>query len=196
MSCENKKLFAGVAVLVGVVIGVALVSAGVSVVHWSGSTEFCGSFCHTMDAAYASYKQGLHYKTASGATATCVDCHLKYESKHSISQAEVVGLLWHKAVSGSNSLMGQIKGTINTPEKEEARRPILTEHYLEWARSVDWLTCKGCHNLQQMSNPKNPLIGELHRGMEKEGKADCYSCHPTAGHNHAKLQAVSQNQQQ
>ena len=98
---KNGKWYGAGLVLVGAVVGVALVSAGTSVVHWSGSTEFCGTFCHSMDAAYASYKKGQHAQTFSGAKAECVDCHLKYESVHSISQAQVVGLLWHKAVSGS-----------------------------------------------------------------------------------------------
>ena len=107
---KNSKWYAGALVLVGVVVGVALVSAGTSVVHWSGSTQFCGTFCHSMDAAYASYQKGQHAATHSGFKAECVDCHLKYESVHSISQAQVVGLLWHKAVSGTNSLIGEITG--------------------------------------------------------------------------------------
>lgn len=79
---KNGKWYGAGLVLVGAVIGVALVSAGTSVVHWSGSTEFCGTFCHSMDAAYASYKKGQHAQTFSGAKAECVDCHLKYESVH------------------------------------------------------------------------------------------------------------------
>lgn len=66
---KNGKWYGAGLVLVGAVIGVALVSAGTSVVHWSGSTEFCGTFCHSMDAAYASYKKGQHAQTFSGAKA-------------------------------------------------------------------------------------------------------------------------------
>ena len=47
---KNSKWYAGALVLAGVAAGVVLVSAGTSVVHWSGSTQFCGSFCHSMDA--------------------------------------------------------------------------------------------------------------------------------------------------
>ena len=77
---KNSKWYAGALVLVGVgvVVGVALVSAGTSVVHWSGSTQFCGTFCHSMDAAYASFQKGQHGKLNSGYEVGCVDCHLKY----------------------------------------------------------------------------------------------------------------------
>ena len=51
---KNGKWYGAGLVLVGAVSGGALVSAGTSVVHWSGSTEFCGAFCHSMDAACAS----------------------------------------------------------------------------------------------------------------------------------------------
>ena len=129
---KNGKWYGAGLVLVGAVIGVALVSAGTSVVHWSGSTEFCGTFCHSMDAAYASYKKGQHAQTFSGAKAECVDCHLKYESVHSISQAQVVGLLWHKAVSGSNSLWGEIRGTLSTPEKQIEKREEMAESVQKW----------------------------------------------------------------
>lgn len=117
---KNSKWFASGLVLVGIVVGVALVSAGTAVVHWSGSTQFCGTFCHSMDRVYAAYQHGLHGKTNVGFEVGCVDCHLKYESEKSISQAQVVGLLWHKAMSGSSSLWGEIRGTMSTPEKQKA----------------------------------------------------------------------------
>jgi nitrate/TMAO reductase-like tetraheme cytochrome c subunit len=183
---KNGKWYGAGLVLVGAVIGVALVSAGTSVVHWSGSTEFCGTFCHSMDAAYASYKKGQHAQTFSGAKAECVDCHLKYESVHSISQAQVVGLLWHKAVSGSNSLWGEIRGTLSTPEKQIEKREEMAEAVQKWMVSVDYVTCRGCHDVERMYDPKKPLIGAIHKGMgpNAEKKVDCLACHPTAGHNY------------
>ena len=181
---KNGKWYGAGLVLVGAVIGVALVSAGTSVVHWSGSTEFCGTFCHSMDAAYASYKKGQHAQTFSGAKAECVDCHLKYESVHSISQAQVVGLLWHKAVSGSNSLWGEIRGTLSTPEKQIEKRPEMAAAVLESMRADNFEACRGCHDVQRMYNPGKPLVAAIHKGMGPETKVDCISCHPTAGHNY------------
>ena len=144
---KNSKWFASGLVLGGIVVGGALVSAGTAVVHWSGSTQFCGTFCHSMDRVYAAYQHGLHGKTNVGVEVGCVDCHLKYESEKSISQAQVVGLLWHKAMSGSASLWGEIRGTMSTPEKQKAMQNELSEKYLKWARSTGFQNCRGCHDL-------------------------------------------------
>lgn len=185
MSCENKGKWclAGIA-LVGVVVGVALVSMGTAVVHWSGSTEFCGSFCHSMDYVTAAYKKGQHYATKSGATAQCVDCHLKYESEHSISQAQVVGLLFHKAESGLSSLWGEIRGTLATPELQKEKQEELSEKYLTWLRANEYVTCKGCHNLERMENKDKPMIAMMHKTMAKNPKTDCVGCHTNAGHKY------------
>ena len=182
---KNGKWYGAGLVLVGAMIGVALVSAGTSVVHWSGSTEFCGTFCHSMDAAYASYKKGQHAQTFSGAKAECVDCHLKYESVHSISQAQVVGLLWHKAVSGSNSLWGEIRGTLSTPEKQIEKREEMAEAVQKWMVSVDYVTCRGCHDIGNMKvNPAKPMVAPMHKAFADQPKTDCVACHSTAGHKY------------
>ena len=182
---KNSKWYASALVLVGCVVGVALVSAGTSVVHWSGSTEFCGTFCHSMDAAYASYKKGQHFQTNSGFTAQCVDCHLKYKSVHTISQAQVVGMLWHKAVSGSNSLWGEIRGTLDTPEKQISHRPEMAAAVTEWMKSVDYITCRGCHDTANFKqNPAKPMVAAMHKTLGENPKTDCLSCHPMAGHNY------------
>ena len=184
MTCEKGKWCAAGATLVGVVLGVALVSASTAVVHWSGSTEFCGSFCHSMDYVYAAYQKGQHAKTKSGATATCVDCHLKYESEHSISQAQVVGLLINKAENGLSSLWGQIRGTMSTPEKQKAMQPELSKKYLAWMQETGFMTCKGCHNFEKMANPAKPVVAKMHQTMAKDPKTNCIMCHKTAGHKY------------
>ena len=181
---RNSKWFVGGLLIVGIVLGVALVSAGTAVVHWSGSTQFCGSFCHSMDDAYASYKKGLHGQTHSGFNVGCVDCHLKYESEHSIGQAQVVGLLFHKAQSGASSLWGQIRGTMTTPEKQVEMRDELSESYLNWARSTGFSNCRGCHDLANFKvNPAKPMVAPMHKMMAESKEADCIACHATAGHN-------------
>ena len=182
---KNSKWYAGALVLVGVVVGVALVSAGTSVVHWSGANEFCGTFCHSMDDAYASYKKGQHFKTNSGFTAQCVDCHLKYKSEPHISQAQVVGMLWHKAMSGSSSLWGEIRGTLDTPEKQIEKRKELGEKYAAWLRETNFQSCRGCHNLANFKdNPNKPMVPMMHKAMADTPKTDCLACHKEVGHKY------------
>ena len=119
-----------------------------------------------MDRVYAAYQHGLHGKTNVGVEVGCVDCHLKYESEKSISQAQVVGLLWHKAMSGSSSLWGEIRGTMSTPEKQKAMQNELSEKYLKWARSTGFQNCRGCHDLNNFKvNPAKPMVAPMHKMM-------------------------------
>ena len=189
MKSESSKWGAAGVALVGVVIGVALVSAGTTAVHWSGSLKFCSTFCHSMDEAYAAYKKGLHGTTRIGSEITCVDCHLKYESHRGLSQSQVVGLLMHKAESGFTSLWGEIRGTLKTKEMQIEKRPEMAETVTNWMKSTDYLSCRGCHNPQAMAtaeqNPKaNAMVSMMHKSMDESKQADCLACHPAAGHKY------------
>lgn len=182
---KNSKWYASAMVLVGVVVGVALVSAGTSVVHWSGSNAFCGTFCHSMDAAYASYQKGQHFQTNSGFQAECVDCHLKYKPVKNISQPQVVGMLWHKAVSGSISLWGQIRGTLSTPEKQIAHRPEMAETVTNWMVSTGFVNCRSCHDLHNFKvNPAKAMVAPMHKAMADKPETNCVMCHSQAGHKY------------
>ena len=151
--------------LIGVVIGIIFVGVLTSVVHWAGTEKFCGEFCHSMDVTYAAYKKGDHFRTASGVTAGCSDCHLKNESNHFAGPIDYTALLIDKAIAGSKSLFGEIRGTMSTPEKQIEKRP-------EMATAVH----------QQMIDRNF----SIHKGMgpNAEKKVDCLACHPTAGHNY------------
>lgn len=182
---KNSKWYAAAMVLVGIVVGVGLVSAGTSVVHWSGTNQFCGTFCHSMDAAYASYQKGLHAKTNSGYNVDCVDCHLKYRPKKDYSQAEVVGMLWHKATSGANSLWGEIRGTLDTPEKQIEHRAEMAEAVTEWMKETGFVNCRSCHDMANFKeNPAKPMVSAMHKAMADNKETNCLSCHVNAGHQY------------
>ena len=85
---KNSKWYLAGICLIGVVIGIIFVGVLTSVVHWAGSVKFCGEFCHSMDLTYAAYKKGDHFRTASGGTAGCSDCHLKNHSNEHVGPIE------------------------------------------------------------------------------------------------------------
>ena len=89
--------------LIGVVVGIIFVGILTSVVHWAGTPKFCGEFCHSMDATYIAYQKGDHFRTASGATAGCSDCHLKNHSNEHVGPIDYVEMLMYKAKAGSIS---------------------------------------------------------------------------------------------
>lgn len=172
--------------VVGVAIGIVFVGVLTSVVHWAGTEKFCGEFCHSMDVTYAAYQKGLHFRTASGATAGCSDCHLKNESNHFTGPIDYTALLIDKAIAGSKSLIGEIRGTMSTHEKQIEKRPEMATAVHQQMIDRNFSACRGCHDVTRMYDPKRPLIGAIHKGMgpEAEKKVDCLACHPTAGHNY------------
>lgn len=171
--------------VVGVAIGIVFVGVLTSVVHWAGTEKFCGEFCHSMDATYAAYQKGDHFRTASGATAGCSDCHLKNESNHFAGPIDYTALLIDKAIAGSKSLFGEIAGHLSTPEKQIEMRQEMAEAVHAQMMDRNWAACRGCHDVNRMYDPKRPMLGEIHRHMGPEAKnVDCLACHPTAGHNY------------
>ena len=139
-----------------------------------------------MDVTYAAYKKGDHFRTSSGVTAGCSDCHLKNESNHFAGPIDYTALLIDKAIAGSKSLFGEIRGTMSTPEKQIEKRPEMATAVHQQMIDRNFSACRGCHDVERMYDPKKPLIGAIHKGMgpNAEKKVDCLACHPTAGHNY------------
>ena len=169
--------------LIGVVIGIIFVGVLTSVVHWAGTEKFCGEFCHSMDVTYAAYKKGDHFRTASGVTAGCSDCHLKNESNHFVGPIDYTALLIDKAIAGSKSLFGEIRGTMSTPEKQIEKRPEMATAVHQQMIDRNFSACRGCHDVERMYDPKKPLIGAIHKGMgpNAEKKVDCRLRDPVQG---------------
>ncbi|MDO5530623.1 NapC/NirT family cytochrome c [Sutterella sp.] len=172
--------------VVGIAIGIVFVGVLTSVVHWAGTEKFCGEFCHDMTVTYEAYKKGDHYRTDSGVTAGCSDCHLKNESNHFAGPIDYTALLIDKAIAGSKSAWGFVRGTMNTPEKQVEKREEMATAVHQQMIDRNFATCRGCHDVERMYDPKRPILAMLHKGMgpNAEKKVDCLACHPTAGHNY------------
>ena len=188
---KNSKWYIAGILLIGVAIGIVFVGSLTSVVHWAGTNKFCGEFCHSMDLTYAAYKKGQHFKTASGATAGCSDCHLLNHSNPHVGPVDYTMLLLDKARAGTNSLIGEIQGSLSTPEKQLEKRKEMSEAVHKQMIERNFSACRGCHDISSMHNPKKPFIAKLHQNLDKDPKKpmDCLACHPKAGHDYAAADA-------
>jgi nitrate/TMAO reductase-like tetraheme cytochrome c subunit len=113
-------LFALLLVLGG--IGFVGIFAGVSVISWTESADFCGR-CHTMAPELQAYSSGVHRNV------TCGECHV---------EPGIAG--WVKAkMNGTRQLIDVVLGTYPTPipPPEHAALPSTEE------------TCRECHSLDQ-----------------------------------------------
>ena len=180
---KNSKWYLALICLIGVVIGIVFVGVLTSVVHWAGSPKFCGEFCHSMDLTYVAYQKGDHFRTGSGATAGCSDCHLKNHSNEHVGPIDYVALLLDKAHAGSVSLVGEIQGSMSTHEKQLAMREHLAQEVYDQMIDRNFSACRGCHDVEKMYDPKRPMLAEIHRGFGPESEKKV-ACHPTAGHNY------------
>lgn len=158
--------------IVGIVIGLALIIVPHVGIKMTSTTEFCVS-CHSMTPVYEEYKQSVHFKNAAGVRAECHDCHIPQD---------IPGMIKRKLEATSDIYHTLVTGKIDTPEKFEAHRAELAER--EWARMKEnnSATCRSCHNYDAMDHAKqNP---EAARMMEIAAKTNqsCIDCHKGIAH--------------
>ena len=96
------------------------------VIFWGGfntameatnTMPFCIS-CHEMhDNVYQEYKQTIHYSNRTGVRAVCSDCHVPKDWTHKMI----------RKIQASNEVLHKILGSIDTPEKFNAKRAELAQ---------------------------------------------------------------------
>lgn len=137
-----KKVWAWAIGLVFSAVGLAFVLGIIfwggfnTAMEWTNTETFCIS-CHEMEVnVYQEYRNTIHYNNRTGVRAVCSDCHVPKE-------------WWPKMVRkfyASNELLHKMLGSIDTPEKFEAKRAVMAQR--EWARMKrnDSQECRNCHD--------------------------------------------------
>lgn len=135
--------------------------------------EFCIS-CHEMrDTVYQEYKQTIHYSNRTGVRAVCSDCHVPKDWTHKMK----------RKIQASAEVWGKITGTIDTPEKFEAKRLELARH--EWARmkAADSRECRNCHSFEGMNaEVQKPRAQKQHELAQRDNQT-CIDCHKGIAHH-------------
>jgi len=161
-------------------VGVALLFVA-GIVFWGGfntameltNTEsFCIS-CHEMrDNVYVEYRDTIHASNRSGVRATCPDCHVPREWSYKIV----------RKIQASNELLHKALGSIDTPEKFNAKRLQLAQN--EWARMkrTDSRECRNCHNFESFDYAEqNRRSAKAHQAGLNAGQT-CIDCHKGIAH--------------
>jgi cytochrome c-type protein NapC len=151
------------------------------IIFWGGfnwameltNTEpFCIG-CHEMrENVYKEYRHTVHYSNRSGVRAVCPDCHVPKEWGPKII----------RKIQASNELLHKVLGSIDTPEKFQAKRYKLAEH--EWARmrANDSQECRNCHNFQYMDlTEQGRRAARTHPVAYSKGMT-CIDCHKGIAH--------------
>jgi cytochrome c-type protein NapC len=145
--------------------------------NWSlevtNTEEFCVS-CHEMEAyVYQEYQDTIHYNNRTGVRATCPDCHVPKEWAYKmVRKIRASNELWHKAL-----------GSINTPEKFEAKRLVMAQHVWKSMEQTDSRECRNCHDFNSMDYFEQGRRGvEAHITGFDEGET-CIDCHKGIAHS-------------
>ena len=148
--------------------------------EWTNREDFCIS-CHEMrENVYVEYRNTIHYQNRTGVRATCPDCHVPKEW----------GYKMMRKIQASNEVLHKVLGTIDTPEKFEAKRHELAQHEWDRMKRTDSRECRNCHNFSYMDYAEqNKRSSATHQQAFNEGKT-CIDCHKGIAH---KLPQIEQH---
>lgn len=133
---------------------------------------FCTS-CHEMrDTVYQEYKKTIHFSNRSGVRATCSDCHVPDPWVYKVvRKVKATRELWYK-----------MTGSIDTPEKFEAKRLQLAQRVWDDMKSTDSRECRNCHTFESMNvAAQKQRAKKLHEQGQEKGET-CIDCHKGIAH--------------
>jgi cytochrome c-type protein NapC len=155
------------------------------IVFWGGfntameatnTLEFCVS-CHEMrDTVYQEYKKTVHYQNRTGVRAICSDCHVPKDWVHKMA----------RKIQASGELYGKLMGTIDTPEKFEAKRLELAQHEWKRMKDADSRECRNCHSFDGMNTEVQKQRARKQHELAQRDKETCIDCHKGIAHQKPK----------
>jgi cytochrome c-type protein NapC len=163
---------------VGILGVLAIFAAGIvfaGAFNWgldyTNRTEFCTS-CHSMQTNLNELKEKLHWKSVSGVHAGCADCHVPKNFKDKMVAK----------VMAAKDVYHEIMGTIDTPEKYEARRLQMAEAVWAKMKASGSRECKACHSFAHMDfSEQDKFARRKHQNADDRGQS-CIDCHKGIGH--------------
>nr|CRH04968.1 putative Cytochrome c-type protein TorC/TorY [Candidatus Magnetococcus massalia] len=155
----------------GLALGVIFWGGFNTFMEYTNTYEFCVS-CHEMTTVNEEYQKSAHAHNPSGVAAVCSDCHVPEQWT-----AKLV-----RKIKASNELWHKLLGTIDTPEKFEAKRLELAQNVWQEMLETDSRECRNCHSEQTMvSKKQTPLAQKMHTRL-LSGEATCINCHKGVAH--------------
>lgn len=163
---------------------IALLSLGfiAGIMFWGGfntameatnTEQFCIT-CHEMEQnVYLEYQDTIHYSNRSGVRAICPDCHVPKDWIHKMA----------RKIQATNELYHKFMGSVDTPEKFEAKRLKLARNVWKAMQETDSRECRNCHDFTSMDYMKQGrrAVAQHIEGFD-EGKT-CIDCHAGIAHS-------------
>ena len=158
--------------LIFIIVGATFSGAFIWSLESTNSEAFCIS-CHEMkDNVYEEYTNTIHFSNRTGVRATCADCHVPKELNHKII----------RKIHATNELVHKILGTIDTPEKYEAKRHQLAQNVWKNMENSNSRECRNCHDLKQMDTTKQKPHAAKQHALALSSDKTCIDCHKGIAH--------------
>jgi len=139
----------------------------------TNNETFCIS-CHEMRVnVYEEYKETIHYTNGTGVRATCPDCHVPKEWIHKMI----------RKIQASNELLHKALGSIDTPEKFEAKRVKLAKHVWASMKKTDSRECRNCHDYESMDYTEQGRRAVAQHSTAFDEDKTCIDCHKGIAHS-------------
>lgn len=162
------------ALLVIGAIGGFVATAGTQVmVHLTGTDQFCGGACHSMQWVAKEHKESIHGLNASGVGAGCHDCHIPKDYPY---------LLFYKAKAGLKDAYHEMLGTISTEEKFKKNREHMAKLVWEEYAGNNSQACRNCHVFTKEKIEKQKEFARPMHTAVLQGQGTCIDCHKGVGH--------------
>ncbi len=163
-------------VAVGFISGIVFWGGFNTVMEATNTLPFCTS-CHEMrDNVFKEYSTTIHYQNRTGVQATCSDCHVPKDWVHKFI----------RKIQASNEVFHWAMGSVNTPEKFDAKRLTLAGNVWRQMKSTDSRECRNCHTIESM-NPEfqRPRARKQHLLAMESGNT-CIDCHKGIAHKNVR----------
>lgn len=169
-----------VGLLVIFVAGILFWGGFNTAMEWTNREAFCIS-CHEMEEnVYREYRNTIHYSNRSGVRATCPDCHVPKEW----------GPKMVRKIQASNEVLHKILGSIDTPEKFNAKRLQLAQNEWKRMKANNSQECRNCHNYEYFDYAEQGRrSAKTHQEGLNAGQT-CIDCHKGVAHT---LPPIEQN---
>jgi len=184
MSSESNNLWAkmkrpstryslGALLLIGFFGGIIFWGGFNTAMEATNTETFCIS-CHEMnDNVYQEYKDTIHFSNRTGVRAVCSDCHVPKDWTHKMI----------RKIKASNEVFHKILGSIDTPEKFEAKRLELARNVWKTMKETDSRECRNCHDFKAMDYTKQGrrALQQHIKGFDSD--QTCIDCHKGIAHS-------------
>ena len=170
---QYGKASLGALLFVGFIAGIIFWGGFNTAMEATNTETFCIS-CHEMEEnVYKEYQDSIHYSNGSGVRATCPDCHVPKPWVHKVvRKIQATNELYHKAL-----------GSIDTPEKFEAKRLKLAQNVWKAMKETDSRECRNCHDYESMDYTKQQRRGVQQHIEGFDNGETCIDCHKGIAHS-------------